>query len=205
MFMRIHKVHQLHKERLARSSKPFNARGANVNRCEFCQVHKDHCICEYQPETTSDAAFLLIMFDTEVLKPSNTGKLIADVIPETHAYLWSRSEPSEEMLALLNNEAYQPFVVFPEEQIEDKSLVRNEVIMEEGKTPLFILLDGSWREAGRMYRKSHIYISYLFFLLRVNNFLITLCVKLQKIISLLLQKLPAWCLICLVNNRTQDI
>lgn len=154
LFMRIHKVHQLHKERLARSSKPFNARGANVNRCEFCQVHKDHCICEYQPETTSDAAFLLIMFDTEVLKPSNTGKLIADVIPETHAYLWSRTEPSEEMLALLNNEAYQPFVVFPEEQIEDKSLVRNEVIMEEEKTPLFILLDGSWREAGRMYRKS---------------------------------------------------
>ena len=152
--MRIHKVHQLHTERLARSTKPFNARGANVDRCKFCQVRKDYCICEYQPESTSKAAFLLIMFDTEVLKPSNTGKLIADVIPETHAYLWSRTEPNSEMLALLQDESYQPFVIFPEEQIENKTLVTNDINLEEGKTPLFILLDGSWREAGRMYRKS---------------------------------------------------
>lgn len=152
--MRIHSVHQLHKERLARSTKPFNARGGNVDRCEFCQVRKDYCICEYQPQATSKAAFLLIMFDTEVLKPSNTGKLIADVIPDTHAYLWSRTEPNPELLALLKDESYQPFVIFPEELIENKSLVRNDIVVEEEKTPLFILLDGSWREAGRMYRKS---------------------------------------------------
>lgn len=152
--MRIHKVHQLHKERLARSTKPFNARGGNVDRCGFCQVRKDYCICEYQPKTTSKAAFLLIMFDTEVLKPSNTGKLIADVIPETHAYIWSRTEPNSEMLALLQDGSYQPFVIFPDEQIENKDLVTNDIVIEEGKTPLFILLDGSWREAGRMYRKS---------------------------------------------------
>ncbi|MDD9173927.1 DTW domain-containing protein [Aliivibrio finisterrensis] len=152
--MRIHKVHQLHKERLARSTKPFNARGANVNRCEYCQVHKDYCICEHQPDVQSNAAFLLIMFDTEVLKPSNTGKLIADLIPETHAYLWSRTEPNPEMLALLQDDSYQPFVIFPEEQIENKALVTNDIVVAEGKTPLFILLDGSWREAGRMYRKS---------------------------------------------------
>lgn len=152
--MRIHTVHQLYKERLARSTKPFNARGGNVDRCECCQVRKDYCICEYQPETTSKAAFLLIMFDTEVLKPSNTGKLIADVIPETHAYLWSRTEPNSKLLALLKDDSYQPFVIFPEELIEDKTLVRNDITVEEGKTPLFILLDGSWREAGRMYRKS---------------------------------------------------
>ncbi len=152
--MRIHKVHQLHKERLARSTKPFNARGASVTRCEFCQVHVDYCICEYQPNIQSNAAFLLIMFDTEVLKPSNTGKLIADLIPETHAYLWSRTEPNSEMLALLQDPSYQAFVIFPEEQIENKSLVTNSIMVENGKKPLFILLDGSWREAGRMYRKS---------------------------------------------------
>ena len=94
------------------------------------------------------------MFDTEVLKPSNTGKLIADVIPETHAYLWSRTEPNSKLLALLKDDYYQPFVIFPEELIEDKTLVRNDIAVEDGKTPLFILLDGSWREAGRMYRKS---------------------------------------------------
>lgn len=152
--MRIHAVHHLQQERLARASKPFNARGAKLKRCKYCHVSLEFCFCAYQPNTESNAAFLLMMFDTEVLKPSNTGRLIADVIPETYAYLWSRTEPNPEMLALLKDEQFQPFIVFPEHNVEEKERVVHQVEMIEGKKPLFIMLDGSWREACKMFRKS---------------------------------------------------
>ncbi len=39
-----------------------------------------------------------MMYDTEVMKPSNTGKLIADVFTRyTFAFLWSRTEPEKSL------------------------------------------------------------------------------------------------------------
>lgn len=101
--MRIHAVHTLYDERLARSTRPFLARGCKVERCRQCMLRTHLCICEYRPLATSNAAFLLVMFDDEILKPSNTGRLIADVFEDTFAYIWSRTEPNTEMLALLND------------------------------------------------------------------------------------------------------
>jgi DTW domain-containing protein YfiP len=95
------------------------------------------------------------MYDTEILKPSNTGKLIADVVPDTFAFLWSRTEENKELLAILNDDKWQPFVVFPEQYAEPEREVFNQkVSVETGKRPLFIMLDGSWREAKKMFRKS---------------------------------------------------
>jgi DTW domain-containing protein YfiP len=95
------------------------------------------------------------MYDTEVLKPSNTGKLIADVIPDTFAFLWSRTTKNDELLALLNDEKWQPFVVFPQEYADSQRQVfTQKVVCTQGKRPLFVMLDGSWREAKKMFRKS---------------------------------------------------
>ncbi|PSV44563.1 tRNA-uridine aminocarboxypropyltransferase [Photobacterium sp. GB-36] len=151
--MRIHAVHTLYDERLARSTRPFLARGCKVERCRQCMLRTHLCICEYRPLATSNAAFLLIMFDDEILKPSNTGRLIADVFEDTFAYIWSRTEPNTEMLALLNDPQWQPYVVFPAEYAEPERVAEN-VELPDGKRPLFIMLDGSWAEAKKMFRKS---------------------------------------------------
>ena len=151
--MRIHAVHTLYDERLARSTRPFLARGCKVERCRQCMLRTHLCICEYRPLATSNAAFLLVMFDDEILKPSNTGRLIADVFEDTFAYIWSRTEPNTEMLALLNDPQWQPYVVFPAEYAEPERVAEN-VDLPDGKRPLFIMLDGSWAEAKKMFRKS---------------------------------------------------
>jgi DTW domain-containing protein YfiP len=41
------------------------------------------------------------MFDTEPMKPSNTGRLIADILPDTEAFQWSRTEPPQALLDLV--------------------------------------------------------------------------------------------------------
>ncbi len=150
--MRIHAVHRLHKERLSRATKPFRARGANVQRCPYCMVQERLCICKDKPVIQSQAAFLLIMFDDEVLKPSNTGRLIADLFEDCFAFIWSRTDPNPEMLAVINDPQWQPYVIFPSEYAPERQV--HSIDVPDGKRPLFILLDGSWQEAKKIFRKS---------------------------------------------------
>ena len=155
--MRIHAIHRLYDYRLSQSTRPFLARGGNISRCKHCMLLPYLCICSIKQTVDSQSAFLLLMYDDEILKPSNTGRLIADLIPDTHAYIWSRTEPNTNMLALLTDPTWQPFVIFPAEYATaDRALISSPVIshLNEGKRPLFILLDGTWAQAKKMFRKS---------------------------------------------------
>ena len=163
-----HSVQQLYRYRKSISTKPFNARGKKVQRCEHCQLAEVNCICALRSPACTKANFVIIMHDAEVLKPSNTARLIADVVPNTQAFIWSRTEPNEALLKLLADPQYFPVVIFPAQYAaESRTVLINQVPeltnqvsdraqneFSEVKTPLFILLDGSWREAKRMFRKS---------------------------------------------------
>ncbi|MGB0937668.1 MAG: tRNA-uridine aminocarboxypropyltransferase [Colwellia sp.] len=154
----MHAVHRLHQYRMSLSTTTYKARGQRVIRCPLCRLAQKHCICEMAPkkgDVKTQAAFVLLMYDTEVLKPSNTGKLIADLIPDTYAFLWSRTKLNDELLALLADEQWQPYVVFPQEYGEvGREVINDQVPLVPNKRPLFIMLDGSWREAKKMFRKS---------------------------------------------------
>lgn len=150
-----HAVNHLFDKRLAQSTRPFRARGADVIRCPICRVDQRHCICHLRPETTSNAAFLLLYYDDEILKPSNTGRLIADLFTDTYAFIWNRTDVQPELLDVLNNPLWAPMVVFPAEHAQAGRVVHDKKpALPQGKRPLFILLDGSWREARKMFRKS---------------------------------------------------
>lgn len=154
--MRIHAFHHLYQKRLQLSTKPFNARGSKVERCPYCQIATKSCVCEHQPSIKTDCAVLLLVSENEVFKPSNTGRLILDTVEEGYVYQWSRTEPQPELLDLLSDSNYQPIVVFPEQYVEhDERVIRGDAkSIIGGKTPLLIFLDGSWREARRIFRKS---------------------------------------------------
>lgn len=157
----MHSVHQLYLKRKEISTKPFKARGFRVERCEICRLASTNCICQWREQTDCQAGFLLLMYDTEVLKPSNTGRLIADVIPNCFAFLWSRTEVESSLLAILNDKKWQPFVIFPQEYATpSQQIINNVPVLTSDKKPLFIMLDGSWREAKKMFRKSP-YLSHL--------------------------------------------
>ncbi|MCZ4373731.1 DTW domain-containing protein [Vibrio diazotrophicus] len=153
--MRIHAFHRLYQYRLERSTKPFLARGCKIQRCAYCNVGLTHCLCQHQPDIETQVAVLLIVSQQEVFKPSNTGRLIADTVKETYVYQWSRTDPDSQMLDLLQNPAYFPVLIFPAETEEEHSRVMNQVeSIASGKKPLLIFVDGSWREAKRIVRKS---------------------------------------------------
>jgi DTW domain-containing protein YfiP len=151
-------VSRLRAERLARSSKPFLTRGGmKGERCPGCRINPAHCICSLRPQLPVNAGVCLIMADIEALKPSNTGWLIADVVPDTWAFGWARTEVDPALLALLADPQWQPYVVFPGEFVAPGRVVNSLPATQNlptGKRPLFVLLDATWPEARKMFRKS---------------------------------------------------
>lgn len=164
-----HAVARLRDARLARSTRPFLARGGpKGERCEGCRLRPSHCLCALRPQLATQAGFCLLMHDAEPLKPSNTGWLIADVVAQTFAFGWARTEVDAQLAVLLADEAWQPYVVFPGEFVQPPSRVVQAVVPSAinlqvnsdaeralaAKKPLFILLDATWNEARKMFRKS---------------------------------------------------
>ena len=143
---------ELRQRELAKTTKPFNARGSKVIRCDGCLLPKADCICAAIPAPSARSAFLFLMYTGECFKPTNTGRLIADVAADNHAFVWDRTEPDPDLLALLNNPDYQPIVIFPTQYAVPERCITE--VNPTGKTPLFILLDGTWREAKKMFSKS---------------------------------------------------
>lgn len=145
-------VLRLRAERLARATRPFLARGNRVRRCQRCLLVQLYCLCDTITPQQAKSRFCLVMFDTEPMKPSNTGRLIADILPQTEAFQWSRTEPPQALLDLVRNPDYQPMVVFPSSYADaDRQVLSTP---PAGKPPLFIMLDGTWPEARKMFRKS---------------------------------------------------
>ena len=180
-----HAVARLRTARLARSAKPFLARGGpRGERCPCCRLVPTHCLCALRPALPVRAGVCLIMADIEPLKPSNTGWLIADVVADTFAFGWTRTEVDAALLALLADPQWQPYLVFPGELVTGGRVVTQLAQREEeqqlfdgppleklapsggsdprsggawgqaAQRPLFVLLDATWPEARKMFRKS---------------------------------------------------
>ena len=153
-----HAVSRLRAARIARSSKPFLARGgARALRCESCRLARSHCLCALRPVLPTNAGFCLLMGDIEALKPSNTGWLIADMVADTFAFGWARTEVAPALLTLLADPQWQPYVVFPGEFASAERVLTQllpDEIDQPLKRPLFVMLDGTWSEACKMLRKS---------------------------------------------------
>ncbi|AOS78576.1 MULTISPECIES: tRNA-uridine aminocarboxypropyltransferase [Hydrogenophaga] len=155
-----HAVFRLRAARMAASVKPFVARGGAAIRCERCRLLRAYCVCDLQPHADTRAGVCLLMGDTEAFKPSNTGWLIADVVADTWAFGWSRTVIDPALIALLNDPQWQPCVVFPGEFVDPARVIAAPPQPEPAtasapaRRPLFVLLDGTWSEARKMFNKS---------------------------------------------------
>lgn len=136
----------------------FKARGSFVKRCEGCNLPELNCLCPYQVKAESCAQVWLITHRIEHYKPTNTGRLISDVLAHTRVFTWHRTAPDEQLLALLEDPQYAPFVIFPDDQpdyadrVVDMGAVHT--AKQQARIPVFVILDGTWRQARRIFRKS---------------------------------------------------
>jgi DTW domain-containing protein YfiP len=118
-------------------------------------------MCALRPVVPGvNAGVCLVMADIEALKPSNTGWLIADVVADTFAFEWARTVVDPGLIALLADPQWQPYLVFPGEFVAAERVVTEVLPLmrrpptTRAKRPLFVLLDATWPEARKMFRKS---------------------------------------------------
>ena len=157
-----HAVSRLRAARLQRSTRPFLARGGpHGERCAGCRLILSHCLCVMRPIVPTQSGVCLLMAEHETLKPSNTGWLIADVVPDTFAFAWARTTVEPALLALLADPQWQPYVVFPGEFVAPERVITQLLSAPSKITatatnqrPLFILLDATWPEARKIFKKS---------------------------------------------------
>lgn len=144
---------------LAKTKKPFMARGSKVKRCPECLLPLQGCICEARPTPMRGSAFCMIMYYGEAFKPSNTGRLIADVMEDNHAFVWDRTRPDPALLSLLKDDRYTPIVVFPQQYADPERCIHSPaeaIPTGSERVPLYVMLDGTWREAKKMFRSAYL-------------------------------------------------
>ena len=80
------------------------------------------------------------------------------MVADTYAFGWARTEVHPDLLALLADPQWQPYVVFPGEYVAEGRVVQTVTPGTQAnglaKRPLFVLLDATWSEARKMFRKS---------------------------------------------------
>ncbi|WP_439135172.1 tRNA-uridine aminocarboxypropyltransferase [Pseudomaricurvus sp.] len=140
----------------SQSTRTFNARGIALKRCSQCLLGLSTCICHYRKPGQSGIEFILLMHRDEVYKPTNTGRLIADLYPQqTHAFAWDRTRPPDELLELIADPRRHCQLVFPPREGDDRIVESQPGFnMSEGSIATVILLDGTWKQARKMYSQS---------------------------------------------------
>jgi hypothetical protein len=118
------------------------------------------CFCHLRENQTSPVEFILLFHRDEIHKPTNSGRLIADLFPhDTHAYLWSRTEPQQALLDHITSKQGNCTILFPNTQTaKEQNRPFRSVIPSNtnGDTKhTFIILDGTWKQASKMFHQSH--------------------------------------------------
>jgi len=157
-----HAVDQLREDSQAKAMKPFLARGSNAKRCACCLMAKFACFCDHRQAQNSALQFILLYHRDEIHKPTNSGRLIADLFPnQTQAFMWSRTEPEPALLNLLDERKESCTILFPNTETaqQQERTVRNqlELVRTEEKTDkphTFVILDGTWKQASKMFHQS---------------------------------------------------
>ena len=141
------------------SMRPFIARGSNAIRCPHCLMAEFACFCHNRENQASPIEFILLFHRDEIHKPTNSGRLIADLFPnDTQAYLWSRTEPSQALLEHIESKQGNCTILFPNTetaQIQKRQQRSVAPSSNQGAGKhTFIILDGTWKQASKMFHQS---------------------------------------------------
>jgi DTW domain-containing protein YfiP len=121
--------------------------------CSKCGLPEINCICNSVTNIKTNAKIWILSTEKEFSRPSNTARLLELVNPEsTELILWERTKAPKKLIEYIDSEKYEIYLLFPTDE--------NEVLEGKGqdknseKIPAFIILDGTWKEASKILRKS---------------------------------------------------
>jgi len=129
------------------------ARGYKLGRCTVCSLPLAGCICPLTPTIHTQCQWWILIHPDECRKPTNTARLIGATMPQTRFFPWYRTVPPTALMALLRDHRFMPYLLFPQ---GDPSLFAclHERPWLPGRMPAFVLLDGTWSQARKIFSRS---------------------------------------------------
>ncbi|HVK71047.1 MAG TPA: tRNA-uridine aminocarboxypropyltransferase [Polyangium sp.] len=119
-------------------------RTQRILRCEACWLPPSLCICKELAPMAVRTLLVLLVHHVERFKCSNTGRLVARMIPETIVRV--HGDPSREPAAPLPEGRVLLLYPDPEARVLSADLV-------EGRRAVLMVPDGTWGQARRSARR----------------------------------------------------
>ena len=121
--------------------------------CNKCGLPCINCICNKSAKVNSKAKLWILSSEREFYRPSNTARLLKLINPDsTEIFLWERTKDPKQLIENIRMEKQRTFILFP---AENEELEKRKVQFQSTeKIPAFIIIDGTWKEARKIFRKS---------------------------------------------------
>lgn len=119
-------------------------------QCINCGLIEGDCLCQCDVKIDSKSEIWLLTHENELERTTNTGRLL-EVLPNTRVFKWHRTERPQDLINLIESKVYTIYIVFSDDRIEEKNRA---VSFKKADRTVFIILDGTWKEARKMLRKS---------------------------------------------------
>lgn len=120
------------------------------DNCPACGLPTLTCLCPQLEPLTTRAEFVILTSTREFGRASSTGRLLKLLNPaSTEQILWERTRPSPLLLQRLRQRP--GYLVFPAETAAQQARQIEQIAHPD---PLFVLIDGTWKEARKIYGRS---------------------------------------------------
>lgn len=120
--------------------------------CEHCGVPVINCICNKVSKINTKAQIWILSSQKEVVRPTNTARLIKLVNEgSTEILKWERRVPPKKLVELIEGEEFEIYLLFPSDK-ENKH--REKAFEKTDKEVVFIIIDGTWQEARKIFNRS---------------------------------------------------
>lgn len=124
------------------------------DNCSICRLPQITCICNKIKNVETKAKFIILTNEREIYRNTNTANLLKIVNPKsTEIIIWERGKINKKILEYKNNNIYKIFLVFPTIN-EDLKQRKIKYTINLNYIPIFIIIDGTWKEAWKIIRKS---------------------------------------------------
>ena len=130
-------------------------RKKRAGRCEGCGLHEALCVCADFVHAKVDTPLVIVQSIREKFKPTNTGRLLQQMVDGAVITHYGMREPPFDASPLQRPDV-QYYVLFPREDAIELSVDR--VAQMRAELPPdrklgFVLLDGTWHQCSRMSRR----------------------------------------------------
>lgn len=120
--------------------------------CNKCGVPSINCICSEAPRLGTDAKMWILSSKKELIRPTNTARILKLANENsTEIFEWERTKPPEELIKKLQSKEYNVYLLFP---TDEESQHRGVEFKKSDKPSAFVIIDGTWQEAKKIFNRS---------------------------------------------------